>query len=469
MKRFPSYSPYRTVIVEGFSADDLKSLRSQTPEHSPLSVFSLKEFDFMHFAPSLFYCIENSTLGPITGKPLLPTDGQHFRRQFEVEVASQFAVLENSVSDGYFTEKGFIDSKARAITRLVRMGWEQSEGINSVAALIPDTEDEWGMRNRRRGDVRNPVCDFDGYGYDRSTEERFSTDRERLQFMYKCKVALGDLLAGTPIVDNNRNFSRPQIKNSSHPMGAELQKFFGRDAGVVMYGSSTINEADCNDYDFMVLVNGLSPKHYQTLRGTIFGHAGKSVDVVLVDRSDWEDYLVKNPYSIGFLKDSIVVAGTVDFPKIDVDEAIMRGVSRAAGRLRTLHGLTLNWASLSPQELAGRPGLLSAMAKVPRYILSALLELRDLEAGLPHVSRGKAALEEILDSIGVKTSNFDSRKDEVVSFLHESMIGAQKVVDRFYEPRWVHLGNHPENIKRINENSKSLSDNFKPYDLLSAI
>jgi len=422
-------------VVKGFDVADLKKWRGQWEPGIPISVFTEKEFDLLRFAPSALH-----RMNQLRGLGF-PIDKQDARRQYEVDLVGQYSVLETAVRRGYYGEAGFIDSKARALRKLVSMSG--TSHWYTWYAEFPS-----GAKIDRMKGIPLPRELNAVFGYCPAFIGRIS---DRLKWVYELKCTLSGTLQRQPIIDRERTVVRRDDRRSRFGFADELRDIFGDNVGIVLYGSTTSDD-DPNDYDTLVIVDDIPFDLYGRLESRVITWEDKPVDTVVVRRGEWESYIVKNPHSMDIVQNAIVVEGDVEFPPLERREAVLRNISRAVGRIRTLHGVAMNWAAANPDELVDREGLLVSLSKVPRYVTSGLWELKDLEGGLPYRSRSKGELESALGDIGVNQVKFCRNPNNVKEGLFRIMADTAVVVDKFHDPGWI--GEYAGMIGTLNEHDQ---------------
>jgi hypothetical protein len=432
--------PTKGYVVDGFDVKELKEFRGESGE-APISVFTEKEFDLLKYAPSTLFRIN------LEHDLNFPIDRDHSRRQLEVDIISQYSVLESAVQGGYYTPADFIHNKASSFLKIqTRINDFGSRSWYSLLDRFPSPEEIDGNYDLP---IPNGLLFY--------CPAHLSSISDRLAFIYQLKQVYSELVGKQKILDESRTEVRSGDRKGDIKVSSDLRAIFGKNIDAVMFGSATYENGDPEDYDFIVLTDHIREEYFRNLESANLRLDNKPVDIVLVRRNYWENYVVKNPFSQGIVRDGIVVAGDVEFPALDRRESVLRSVSRAVGRIRMLHGVALNWAGLKPDELVSKSGLLVSLSKVPRYVLSGLLELRDMENGEQFRRYTKPDLEEILSDIGLKKSDFSKIQFEkgwlfpqpaIQEFLYEVMVQTAQVVDRFYSPTWI--SDYKEQINRVN-------------------
>ncbi len=434
MIRANPYLPHRSFIVEGFDSADLEKLRSDWGK-VPLSVFTLKELDLLGYAPSTLFRINRQH------NVKFPVDRENARRQLEVEILNQYAVLECSVTRGHYDCAGHIDSRARSFERLKRMMGNETSFY--TCRRLPSER-----KIDSRKEIPVPIGLSTGRGYSPQCISRIT---DRLNWVHGLKHAYNKILSLRDIVDKNRTYVEREDRRIKLGVTDQLKDMFGKDISVVLFGSAAENGGDFSDYDFLVVVDSIPERYYRHLAETPLECNGKTVDIVLVKRNIWEKYVVQSPFSLSIVENGILAEGDVEFPPIDRREAVLRSVSRAAGRIRTLHGIALNWSGLNPEELIEKEGLFESLSKIPRYVLRALFELRDLENGQQHHQYPKSELEEILGGMSVDRVPFRRDPQAIKRDLFRIMEDTATVVEGFYNNQW--LFDNKEDIKAVNNPS----------------
>lgn len=436
---------FKNYVVNSFSTTDLKQWRSEWPE-VPVSVFTEKELDFQGYAPSTFYAINHQK------GTSLPIDKLHLKRQYEGDLVAQFAVLEGAVKNNYFGDMGWIDSKVHAFGKLSVRSQGVDEKIVFQHSLngFPSAE-----MIAVSDDVHLPeeLGVLDGYH-----PGKIAVMKDRLKWLYQLKQAYAQMIKAHSLEAFDSVGHQDTLERNNIGFVSDLKKLFGEDIGVVLFGSSTYGGKEFNDYDTVVLVDRIEEDFYRRLANNRIHWGGRDVDVVLVRKSDWHKYAVMNPFAMSILNKGILLEGTVSVPVINEQSAVLRAVSRAAGRIRTLHNLTLNWAAENPAELLNRQGLLRSVGKVPRYVLGALWQLRDLNEHKPYVFYGNEELDNALKSMGIVKHEGSASADELVENLFQIMVDTASVVDKLHKPSWIHA--HKADVEKINEVTPEMKQRF---------
>ncbi|GEM_PF-5542777 len=441
----PPWQIYKNYVVHGFNSSDLLSFKQQWPK-TPLSVFTEKEFDFQHYGPSMFWAINNQR------GTNFPINKAHLRRQYEGDIIAQFATLEGAVRNKYYHQEGWIDSKARALCKLGNI----SKDLNENLTFVFNPNHTTPKNLAKTFDVYLPSeLSCIGLGYSPNWIQNISDKRN---WVYQLKQVYSQLIKNQKICDPAPKVLSKSQKRSESGLVNMLKENFGQNIGVVLYGSATYSSNAFNDYDALVLVDEILPKHYEILENKEINFNSKDVDVVFLRKSDWENYVLMNPFSLGIVKKGVILEGNFEFPAIDETHAVLRVMSRACGRMRTLHNIALNWAHDNYNELKERQGLLKSLSKIPRYILGACLQLKDLNQNLTHTQHENSALDEMLKSIKINREEFKD-STQIQQDLFKIMQDTAEIIELFYEPQWIH--SYKSEIKLLNSVSKSLEERFK--------
>lgn len=437
MIRANRYLPHLQKVVESFNTSDLSKWRAEWDEDQPLAILTEKEFDLLQFSPSPLFKIN------AIHELAFPINEQHARRQLETDIIGQYAVLENSVRHGYYSNIGSIDSRLRKFDSILYRCRNNYNLKETYWSSDFPTEEEI---DRRPGIPMPTEIGFEGHH-----PAWVSGIEDKLKLVYELKQTYSKLLRSQTIVDERRQVLREQDRKEEYGFTPTLLDYFGRNVDVVLYGSATYQNGEPNDYDTVVLVNTLDERRYRGLEGFKPEYQGKPIDIVLVKKKEWEKFVVKNPFSLGIVKNAIVLHGEVEFPLIDKREAVLRSVSRAVGRIVMLHGVALNWASAHPEEIAEKEGLYASLAKSPRYVLGALLELKDLEQNARHIQYSKSQLEVMLAEMKIEKIPFPKEVEKIPTALFQIMADTAKIVDIHYSPRWIHQ--YQGEIEKLNNPS----------------
>ena len=216
----------------------------------------------------------------------------------------------------------------------------------------------------------------------------------------------------------------------------ELRKMFGDNINVLLYGSAaealSSGNGDCRDYDVLVVVEPrIKPSHYNALENKKLMHNGKRVGVVLVSNDVFPSFIIRNAYSIGLVKYSKILYEGLKIPRVNLpslEDAVMREVARAAGRIRVLNSIALNFIP----NLSDKEGLFESCAnKTARFVLQAALDLKSYQAGkIPNTK--KAELEELLLEEGIKPKKFSKHWDKKYKALLQAVCDTAKIVRKYF-------------------------------------
>ena len=438
-------------ILEGFSIEDLKRIRQEWG-NAPLRVFTEREFDFLQFAPSLLDILNSHLWNNGHTITELPIDSDQMRKQFEADLIGQYTVLEASLQHGYYNDPGFIDSKARAFTRLMDL------------ALTTKSTDPWAFETKypaikylHKGKITCPQ----GLLQYHPTYLRRITNKIRL--LYQLKQTYNGCLEHPKWMDVDTTEFRvlEPVDPGLDGLVKQLQERFRKDIDVVLFGSATYNPDTAKDYDVIVRADKIRERYFKELADSPITHEGKNVDIIFTTVGSWWDFVKNNPFSIGLVKHGIVLHGSVLFPELNRHSAIKRSLARSAGRLITLHNIALNWAGLFPEELIEKEGLVASMEKTPGYVLRSLLELEDFHKGVPHHHYTNDEVNERLEEL-ISTEYQKNTKptDNIIQQrLYKAMVLTSKVVDAYHNPTWVH--NHTREIAKIQEQPPGFTERLK--------
>lgn len=445
------YVPTRGYVVEGIDVNGLRKLRNELGE-TPISVFTEKEFDLLQYAPSILFKI-NSDHGLN-----FPIDRDHSRRQLEVDIINQYSVLESAVQRSYYNNADFVHNKATSFikisTRISNLVSERS--LLGGACGYYQSDFPLSEEIDRKSGIPIPFGLFD------YCPAHLSSIQDRLDFVYQLKQSYSALIGKQNILDRGRNNIRLEERRKDMHISSDLKEIFGKNIDVVMFGSATYEDSDNKDYDFIVLTDHIRKEHFRDLENANLRLNNKPVDVVLVRKKYWENYVVKNPFSQGIVRDGLLLRGILIFQYWISMKRFCVLSQGPVGRIRTLHGVALNWAGLRPNELLDKSGLLVSLSKVPSYVLRGLLELRGMENNRLDRRYIKSDLEEILSDIGLKRIDFSEdffsknkftngwlfSESAIQDSLYEIMVQTAQVVDRFYSPKWIN--DYKEQINKVN-------------------
>lgn len=429
--------------VGDFDSESIVELRNAWDAVVPISLFTKKEFDFLQYSPTLLQAINRDY------NLHFPVDENYLRHQYEGDLASLYAVNENSVRYRYYNNPGAIFSKTHKLEQLLHVGGFISRHFDEY----PSNEEETRMLlsgELAANEIPVPE-EIDPWNYD--ARDVFGIQKPRA-WAYQFKRSLNSMIGRHEIKDKSVTYSE---KSRHKKMGytKDLQELLGKDIKILLFGSATDSTANNRDFDNAVLVPKLTLDLYERLEGANITQDGKPVDVVLIQQDYWEKFVRMNAYSIGILKNSVTIHGDVTFPAIDRQAATQRSISRAGGRLRMLHGTILNWGIITPEDFITREGLVTSLMKVPRYIMNSLLELKDLREGKLGILYSKAELLEKLDMIGVHQREPGDTPESIKQAFIETIIDTAIVFEEYYQPTWVH--NFSGAIKKVN----ATDDNFQ--------
>ncbi len=447
--------------MKEYTVDDLARWRAEWSETVPVSVFTTKEFDLLGFAPSTLHKINDSQGFDF------PIDGNHHVRQCQGDIIGQYAVLECAVRHGYFHQQGNIESKLHNANRLLHMS-----GARQLLCWPKEGRLTQEEREREILTGRVPISSAlrDSLFCEQTPIlQDFFPKANPLHLHHELKLMYGNILQRCKITDTERNQIRPDVRRRSYGFVPQLQHLFGEDITVLLYGSATFDNKRPNDYDTIVIVDRIERGQYEhlakqnnsrrALHTQPLEWEGTPIDVLLVQRKEWEPFIAFNPYALGIVQNSIVVHGDVEFPPLNVREQVLRTVSRAVGRIRMLHGVALNWAGLHPEELVTKEGLFYSLSKVPRYVAGALLHLNESDEGKPIIQRSKDEVDSLLETIGITIRPFSPEPVAIQRGLYRIMQDTARVVEHFTTPTWT--ANYADPIEELNNPGEAYWKEFR--------
>src|SRR3989338_4516382 len=161
-------------------------------------------------------------------------------------------LYKNFFVDGYYKDEGWIDSKARAFCKLDKISSDLSVRLKYTLNYYYPTPEHLN----RTFDVYLPTeLSCIGLGY---SPEWIKYIKDKRNWVYQLKQVYSQILKNYSVSQHNAKILRPTSERKSIDGLVEmLQKNFGKNAGVVLYGSATFSSGDFNDYDCLVLVDSI--------------------------------------------------------------------------------------------------------------------------------------------------------------------------------------------------------------------
>ncbi|MFH1174756.1 MAG: hypothetical protein V1725_06495 [archaeon] len=386
-----TYQFVHPVVVEGIpTPDDIQHILQSSDENTLTNPWSIDVIKgFRDYIPTTFRRITqkmpNKFMQEYFGldQNWIP-ESERVLLQLQTEIEAKGATLDSAIIHGR-RELGTVVNKAHVLNRLYMIGQIYDHLKERPYPFL-------------FGDLRN----------EQHWDEALS--QMKYQFMeYLLEIPSGkrkfEIRKRTVEVSEHELQHRfPYVQWLREKLGDNL-------VGILLYGSAsrTDDPAQFSDYDNWVRVKDLRKAHNvlrltkpsvleeKVVEGAEHSSLAKHVGIHLFPSSD--EYLQRHIRflhdSREFLEHTLVLHGEFDFPIIDREEVIERGISHAYVKLKTVAG-SLNWAYTSPEKIIGKPNLYEFIVKNIRFFLQ-----HSLNSTHEYKFRNKAELNGILANRGI--------------------------------------------------------------------